>query len=166
MLPNNSNIVLAAKQAAEIYKGSNVIVIESKTIGQGYAALSMFDTSMKLDDIVGQMKDAMQEVVTAEITYAVRDTLMNGIDVKKGDYIGIVGKKILTADKNSCDAVMNTLESLGFGDYVACIVVCGKSSSEDSTQEIERRIGQLYPNQEVYIVDGGQAVYDYILIIN
>ena len=166
VFPNNGNIVMAAKQAAELYEGSNVIVIESKTIGQGYASLSMLDVSMDLDETVAQLNEAMQDVVTAEITYAVRDTNMNGVDVKKDDYIGIVGKKIMTADKTSFEAVMNTLDKLSFSDYCACILVCGKAASEDGIAELECKIGELYPNQEVYIVNGGQDVYEYILIIN
>ena len=166
VFPNNGNIVLAAKQAAELYNGSKVVVIESKTIGQGYASLSMLDTSMDLDEIIEQLNQAMQEVVTAEITYAVRDTNMNGVDVKKDDYIGIVGKKILTADKTSVEAVINTLEKLNFNDYCACILVCGKNASEDGIKEIESKIAESYPGQEVYIVNGGQDVYEYILIIN
>lgn len=166
VFPNNGNIVLAAKQAAELYENSKVVVIESKTIGQGYASLSMFDPTMDLEELNAQLNDAMQEVVTAEITYAVRDTNMNGVDVKKDDYIGIVGKRILTADKNSCDAVMNTLSNLGFENYCACILVCGKDASEENISEIESRIASNYSNQEVYIVDGGQDVYEYILIIN
>lgn len=166
VFPNNGNIVLAANQAAKLYKNSKVIVIESKTIGQGYASMSMFDPLMDLDELTAQLNEAMKEVVTAEITYAVRDTNMNGVDVKKDDYIGIVGKKILTADKNSCDAVMNTLASLGFEQYCTCILVCGKDASEDSISEIQNRIESNYGNQEVYIIDGGQDVYEYILIIN
>ena len=166
VFPNNGNIVLAAKQAAELYEGSRVIVVESKTIGQGYASLSMLDVSMELDELEAQLNQAMQEVVTAEITYAVRDTNMNGVDVKKDDYIGIVGKKILTADKTSGEAVINTLDKLSFGDYCACILVYGKSASEESVKELEDKIASTYPGQEVYIVNGGQDVYEYILIIN
>ena len=166
VFPNNGNIVLAAKQAAELYEGSKVIVIESKTIGQGYASLSMLDTSMELEETIQQLNDAMQEVVTAEITYAVRDTNLNGVDVKKDDYIGIVGKKILTADKSSTDAVINTLDNLGFADYCACILVCGKDATEDKISLVESLIASKYPNQEVYIINGGQDVYEYILIIN
>lgn len=166
VFPNNGNIVLAAKQAAELYEGSHVIVIESKTIGQGYASLSMLDVSMDLEETVAQLNEAMQEVVTAEITYAVRDTNMNGVDVKKDDYIGIVGKKILTADKTSGEAVVNTLDKLSFGDYCSCILICGKSTSEDKVAELEGKIAATYPGQEVYIVNGGQDVYEYILIIS
>jgi len=166
VFPNNGNIVMAAKQAGELYEGSRVIVIESKTIGQGYASLSMLDVSMDLDETVAQLNEAMQEVVTAEITYAVRDTNMNGVEVKKDDYIGIVGKRIITADKTSEEAVLNTLEKLGFGDYCACILVSGKAASEDSVSMLEGKISEKYPGQEVYIVNGGQDVYEYILIIN
>ncbi len=166
VFPNNGNIVLAAKQAAELYEGSRVIVIESKTIGQGYASISMLDVTMDIDELTEQLNEAMQEVVTAEITYAVRDTNMNGVEVKKDDYIGIVGKKILTADKTSADAVINTLERLGFDDYCACILISGKNVSEDSVSSLEEKIASSYPSQEVYIVNGGQDIYDYIMIIN
>ena len=166
VFPNNGNIVMAAKQAAELYEGSNVIVIESKTIGQGYASISMLDSTMEIEELTAQLNEAMQEVVTAEITYAVRDTNMNGVEVKKDDYIGIVGKKILTSDKTSEQAVMNTLDKLGFDDYCACILVSGKAVSEESVSALESKIAALYPSQEVYIVNGGQDVYDYILIVN
>ena len=166
VFPNNGNIVMAAKQAGELYEGSKVIVIESKTIGQGYASLSMLDVSMDLEETVAQLNEAMQEVVTAEITYAVRDTNMNGVEVKKDDYIGIVGKKIITADKTSKEAVINTLDKLGFGDYCACILVSGKAASEESVALLEGEIAEKYPSQEVYVVNGGQDVYEYILIIN
>ena len=166
VFPNNGNIVLAAKQASELYEDSQVIVIESKTIGQGYAAISMLDTTMNLDELTEQLNEAMQEVVTAEVTYAVRDTNMNGVDVKKNDYIGIVGKKILTADKTSSEAVMNTLDKIGFRDYCACILISGSAVSEDNVSELEGKIAKEYPMQEVYIVNGGQDVYDYIVIVN
>ena len=166
VFPNNGNIVMAAKQAGELYEGSRVIVIESKTIGQGYASLSMLDVSMDLDETIAQLNEAMQEVVTAEITYAVRDTNMNGVEVKKDDYIGIVGKKIMTADKTSEEAVLNTLDKLSFGDYCACILVCGKTATEDGISALEGKIAEKYPTQEVYVVNGGQDVYEYILIIN
>lgn len=166
VFPNNGNIVMAAKQAGELYEGSRVIVIESKTIGQGYASLSMLDVSMDLDETIAQLNEAMQEVVTAEITYAVRDTNMNGVEVKKDDYIGIVGKKIITADKTSEEAVLNTLDKLGFDDYCACILVSGKAASEEGVSMLESKITENYPGQEVYIVNGGQDVYEYVLIIN
>ena len=166
VFPNNGNIVLAAKQAAELYKDSEVVVIESKTIGQGYASLAMLDTTMEMDELVEQLNAAMQDVVTAEITYAVRDTNMNGVEVKCNDYIGIVGKMILTAEKTSAEAVMNTLDKLNFSDYCACILVSGKAVDEDSVAELEGKILEKYPSQEVYLVNGGQEVYDYILIIN
>ena len=92
VFPNNSNIIMTANQAAEIYKGSDVRVVPSKTIGEGYAAISMLDTEIgDTDAIIESLKEIIADVVTGTVSKAVRDTEMGGVSVRKDDYIGFVG---------------------------------------------------------------------------
>lgn len=164
--PNNGNIVLTAKQAKELYGKSEIVVIESKNIGQGYASLSMLDPTMEVKALEAELTSAMDGVVTVEITRAVRDTTLNGVNIEKDSYISIVGKEILSSTESPIDTVVATLEKIGFGDYCACIVLCGTDAREEDVGGLEAIIGSKFPNQEAYIVDGGQNVYNYILIIS
>ena len=162
IIPNNGNIILTAKQAAGMYEGSDVRVIESKTIGDGYAALSMLSyDSADTEFIERELNDAMQGVVTAEVSRSVRDTE----GVKAGEYIGFVGKEIITAKETRFDAACATIEGLDFSKYDFCILIRGKETTEDEAKEIERFITEKYSGKEVYIIDGMQEIYDYILIL-
>ena len=162
ILPNNGNIILTAKQTAGMYEGSDVRVIESKTIGDGYAALSMLSyDSADTEFIERELNDAMQGVVTAEVSRSVRDTE----GVKAGEYIGFVGKEIITAKETRFDAACATIEGLDFSKYDFCILIRGKETTEDEAKEIERFITEKYSGKEVYIIDGMQEIYDYILIL-
>ena len=162
VLPNNSNIVLAAKQAAELYTRSNVRVIESHTIGDGYAALSMLSYESGDADIIEQeLTDAMQGVVTAEISRSVRDTE----GVTAGDYIGFVGKNILAVNRSRFDAACATVDSLADKEFDICILIRGKDASAEETAKIEEYISSKYPRKEVYTIEGMQDIYDYILIL-
>ena len=162
ILPNNGNIILTAKQAAGMYEGSDVRVIESKTIGDGYAALSMLSYDSADTKLIEQeLSDAMRGVVTAEVSRSVRDTE----GVKAGEYIGFVGKDIITAKENRFDAACATIEGLNFSKYDFCILIRGKETTEEEVKKIERFITEHYSGKEVYIIDGMQEIYDYILIL-
>ena len=162
ILPNNGNIILTAKQAAGMYEGSDVRVIESKTIGDGYAALSMLSYDSADTKLIEQeLSDAMRGVVTAEVSRSVRDTE----GVKAGEYIGFVGKDIITAKENRFDAACATIEGLNFSKYDFCILIRGKETTEEEAKKIENFITEHYSGKEVYIIDGMQEIYDYILIL-
>lgn len=164
--PNNSNIILTAEQAAHLYKKSDVRVIESTTIGSGYASLAMLDTnSDDADTIAEELRWAMDGVVTAEISHCVRDASIDGRELHVGEYIGFVGKKLLAACDNRLAAVCETVDKIGLSSYDVCIVFCGKSSSEEEAEKIENYIRSSYKGKEVYIINGGQDVYDYIITV-
>ncbi len=166
VFPNNGNIILTAQQAAHLYEGSDVRVIESSTIGAGYAALSMLDTgSGDTDAIVEDLTMAMDGVVTAEISHCVRNASMNGADMHVGDYIGFVGKKLLGVDRDRLTAACQTVDRIGLANYDVCIVICGKDTTDGEAAQLEAYIHSHYRGKEVYIINGGQDVYDYILII-
>ena len=166
VFPNNGNIVLTAQQAANLYEKSDVRVIESTTIGAGYAALAMYDTnSDDADTIAAELKEAMSGVVTAEISHCVRDASIDGTDLHTGEYIGFVGKNLLAANDNRLSTVCETIDKIGFAGYDVCIVICGKEATDEEALHIENYIRSHYKGKEVYIINGGQDVYDYILII-
>ena len=162
VFPNNSNIILTARQAASMYKDCDVRVIESKTVGDGYAAISMLDTSSNdADAIETELTSAMGGVVTAEISRSVRDTQ----ETRAGEYIGFVGKDILSSDPSRFKAVCETVEKLDFASFDICLLIMGKEANEAEAAEIESYITTKYKGKEVYIINGKQEIYDYILIL-
>ena len=166
VFPNNGNIILTAQQAAHLYEGSDVRVIESTTIGAGYASLSMLDTgSGDTDTIVEELQMAMEGVVTAEISHCVRDATIDGREIHTGDYIGFVGKEMLAVAQSRLATVCESIDALNLSRYDFCILICGKDATDEEAAQIEAYIKARYKNKELYIINGGQDVYDYILII-
>ncbi len=162
VLPNNSNIILTAKLAADMYKTSDVRVIESRSVGDGYAALSMFSPETgSTDEIVSALEDAMKSSVTAGVSKSIRTTA----EVKEGEYIGFRGKDILASGSSRPDVVLDTVSSLGFDDYDIALIIYGKTVEESEAEEVVKRIGEKYRGKEAYLVDGKQEVYDYIIIL-
>ena len=162
VLPNNSNILLTAKLAAGMFKFSDVRVIEAKSTGEGYAALSMYSGEEEsADEIVEEMTDAMKSSVTAAVSKSIRDAE----GVREGEYIGFRGKDILTSRPSRTDAVMETMASLGIDDYDIALVIYGKAVEEDEARNVEKEISSRWKGKEIYLVDGGQDIYDYILIL-
>ena len=166
VFPNNGNIVLTAQQAAHLYKKSDVRVIESTTIGAGYASLAMLDTSSgDTDAIAEDLRMAMDGVVTAEISHCVRNASIDGKEIRMGDYIGFVGKEMLAVNESRLVAVCESIDALNFSKYDFCILICGKDATDEETKRIEAYIKARYKNKELYIINGGQDVYDYIMIV-
>lgn len=162
VLPNNGNIILAARQAAGLYKDSDIRVIESHTVGDGYAALSMLNfESGDADLIEDELNSAMEGVITAQVSKSVRSTE----DVHAGEYIGFVGKDILTAKESRFDAACDTLDKLSAKGFDICILIRGRETDAEEAALIENHIVSNYPGREVYIIDGMQEIYDYIIIL-
>lgn len=162
VLPNNGNIILAAKQAAELYTDADIRVIECTTIGEGYAAISMFsDESGDADTIESELRDALGGVVTAGVSRSIRDSG----EVKAGEYIGFVGKDIIADSDSRFDAACRTADKLGLGGYDVCIILRSADASAEEAAELESYINSHYPNTEVYLLYGGQPIYDYIIIL-
>lgn len=166
VLPNNGNVILSAQQAAKIYPGADVRVIESKTIGDGYTALSMLNPAVdNVNEMIDDMECAMQGVITAEVSQCVRDANILDAQVHSGDYIGFAGKEILAASNDRLDAVCATVDRLGPAGYDICILICGSAPSEEEAERAEAYIRFHYPDKEIYRIDGKQEIYDYILIL-
>ena len=162
VLPNNGNIILAAKQAAELYTDADIRVIECTTVGEGYAAISMFsDESGDADTIESELRDALGGIVTAGISRSIRDSG----EIKAGEYIGFVGKDIIADSDSRLDAACKTADKLGLGGYDVCIILRSADASAEEASELESYINSHYPNTEVYLLYGGQPIYDYIIIL-
>ena len=129
VFPNNKNIILAANQAAKIYTESKVTVIETKSLSQGYSALTMIDLTMELDDIISDLKEVISNVVSAQVTYSVRDTELSGIKIAKGDFIGICDNKIVTSRHSRYDAVKDLLRQSGAASKDAVTIIYGKDAN-------------------------------------
>ena len=162
VFPNNSNIILAAKQAAEMYSDSDVRVIESRNLGDGFAALSMLCTdSGDTDAIVAELTEAMQGVVTAEVSRSVRDTA----ESVAGDYIGFVGKDILCDSSSRLECAKQTVDKADFSMYEIMIVLFGKGVPAEEAEELKAFVEGKYSGKEVFVIDGKQDIYDYIMIM-
>ena len=166
VLPNNGNVVLTARQAAKLYTKSDVRVIESRSIGEGHATLTMLDTdSGDADEIARQMSDAMQGVVTAAVSSCSRDTEADGFSLYRGEFIGFVGDRILSADNDRVDTARRLLDEAGLENHEICVMICGRDADAQETEAVRAYIAQKAPFCELYPVDGGQAVFHYIFIL-
>ncbi len=166
ILPNNGNVILTARQAAEMYDRCDVRVIESRSIGEGHAALTMMNTELEnADEVEGEMREAMKNVTTAAISTCSRNTDNGKHLLYKGEYIGFIGNEILSADRDRADTAKRLIDGIDFGDREICIMICGKDSDEKETDEIRNYIENTHPLCEIYVTDGGQDIYNYIFII-
>lgn len=166
VLPNNSNIIMAAKQAAGMYEKSKIMVLETKNFGQAYSVLSMLDFSAdNAEEIFEQMKEAMVGVVTGMITSSIRTANIDGVAIEKDDYIGFTDKTMLVAEKDKVQTFKSLSKTLCVDDKFILIAVYGKDVTEEEKNSVREFVGADLSSMEFYEIDGGQDVYDFILII-
>ena len=167
VFPNNKNIIMAAKQASQLYKGAKIKVIHSTSIPQCYSALTMLDfSSDDLTIICGSFLEAIRNVVTGEITVANRSTRLNGVSVMKNDHIGILDGKLVKSTKLKNRVVVDLLAKVpGIEDKQVLTIIYGKDTTEEEKAKNLANIKQKYPYLEVGAIDGGQSVYKYLLAI-
>lgn len=166
VLPNNSNIIMTAKEARDLYKESKVYVIESKNFGQAYSTLSMLDfSSDDPEEIANMLKEGMEDVTTGMITKSIRDANINNVDIKEGDYIGFSDKTMYVSTPSKLDTYFELIEKLDANNKNFLINVFGDSVKEEEKNAIRNLIKNKYPNLEAYEINGNQEVYDFILIL-
>jgi hypothetical protein len=164
ILPNNKNIFMAAEQAAEV-SDADVIVVASKTISQGLTAMLAFNESVDLETNKANMTAELENVVSGQITNAVRDTVIDGLAITKDDFMGIVDGKILTADKDRKTATIETLKKMITDDSEIVTIIFGEESDENESNEIAAAIESEYDFLEVEVQEGNQPVYSYLLSV-
>jgi uncharacterized protein len=164
ILPNNSNIVMAAKQAAEIVE-REVTVLVSKTIPQGIAAAFAFQEDESLEVNHSAMEDAIAHITSGQVTYAVRDTTLDGLEIKAGHYMGIVNGKIVTTTESVADTLQQLMTKMMENSGEVVMLLTGEEAKDEDTEAIVAWLSEQYPNAEVEVHQGGQPIYSYIISV-
>ena len=165
VLPNNSNIMMAADQSAELYEDAKIHVLPAKNIGAGYAAISSADLeSQSVDEIIEVMTEAIGRIETGYVSPSIRDAEMNGITIAEGDTIGIIAKEIVTASADRLVATTELIEKLITEDRFVLTCFYGKDSDAEEREKLESLIAEKYPDIETYFLDGTQEIYPYIFV--
>lgn len=166
VFPNNSNIIMAAKQAAENYDKANVVVIETKTIAQCYSALSLVMDDEPFDSIIYSINMSLGNVVSLEVTYAIRDSQIDNLVIKKDDYLGFMNHHLEAVGKTKYDTIKGLLEKIeDIADREVVTIFYGSDVSEEEAEEIVSFIEHKYGWMEVGAIYGGQKVYSYIIAV-
>ena len=165
ILPNNSNIILAANQAQSIVTDKNVYVVPSKTIPQGITALINFDESADAEANFDNMSSEMKNVKTGQVTYAVRDTSMDGKEIKQNDIMGIGDKTILSVGKDIEETTIDMLSQLIDDDSELISVYYGEDVSSEQVDSLTAKIEETYPDLDLEVHSGGQPIYYYFVSV-
>ena len=163
VFPNNKNIILAANQAAEIEEEKKVIVIPTKTIPQGISALISFDESATAEANQAGMEDAITAVKSGQVTYAVRDTSIDGKEIKTGDYMGIDDAGIQAVGQDITEVVKDLIGAMADEDSELLSIYYGSDVAEEKADALVEAVQAAYPDFEVEVHAGGQPIYYYIL---
>ncbi|MGD6841979.1 DAK2 domain-containing protein [Bacillus infantis] len=164
ILPNNKNIIMAAQQAAEVAE-EDVVVIPSKTVPQGMAALLAFNPGTGLEDNESGMSEALSHVKTGQITFAVRDTSIDGLEIEKEDFMGIADGKIVVKDKDKTESAKKLLTHMIDEDAEIITILKGEDASEEELKVIADFLEKEYEDIEVEVHDGKQPLYAFIFSI-
>ena len=162
LLPNNSNIILAAQQAASVCEDLNVEVIPSKSIPQGLSACIMFNPDVDFDMNLAEMNDAISMVKTGQVTYAIKDTTFEGLDIKAGDYMGLKEKDSVVSLPDKMEVTRQLLDMMIDGESEIVTLVYGEDVNEEEANEIASYIEDKY-DVEVELNNGMQPVYSFII---
>nr|WP_197969988.1 DAK2 domain-containing protein [Mesobacillus harenae] len=164
ILPNNKNIIMAAQQAAEVAE-EDVVVIPSKTVPQGMTALLSFNPSADLQVNEEAMTDALKLVKTGQLTFAVRDTSIDGLEIEKDDFMGIADGKIIIKDKDKVTAAKELLKSMLDEDSEILTILRGEDASEEEVDSLVEFVEEKYADVEVEVHNGEQPLYALIFAI-
>ena len=165
ILPNNKNVILAANQAQELTTDCNVFVIPTKTIPQGITAVVSYVPDKSPEENAADMTEEIESVKTGEVTYAVRDTKIDGVEIKSGDIMGIGDNGILAVGSDVSDVVMKMLEKITDDDSELISIYNGSDYSDEDAEALCERIQEAYPDVDVEVNDGGQPIYYIILSV-
>lgn len=164
VLPNNPNVLMAARQAAEL-AGRPVTVIPTRSIPQGMAAMLAFQEEEPADANARRMQEAMEQVATGQVTKAVRDTRMDGLDIREGHYIGMIEKTIVAADEELFATACRLLERMMENGGSVVTVLTGEGADREVTERLAEWFAERYPDAELDIHDGGQPLYPYWIAV-
>lgn len=164
VLPNNSNIFLAAEAAAEI-SDKDVVVLKTRSIPEGINACIHFMPDKSVEENVESMTEAVNDLTTGQVTYAVRDTEMDGIAIKKGDYIGLSGKKILAKGQSINETTIEMIKKMVDEDSSFISLYAGEDVVDDEAEDLEEKLEAAFPDMDVEIMRGEQPIYYYLISV-
>ena len=165
ILPNNKNIIMAANQAVDLVEDKQIIVIPTKTIPQGITALVNYIPDHSAEENKEQMMAEIENVKTGQVTYAVRDTEIDGKTIKQNDFMGIGDKSILSVGTDLRATALEMVDAMVDEDSAIVSIYFGSDSDEDSANELAAAIEEKYPDVEVEVNDGGQPIYYYVISV-
>ena len=165
ILPNNKNIIMAANQAVDLVEDKQIIVIPTKTIPQGITALVNYIPDHSVEENKEQMMAEIENVKTGQVTYAVRDTEIDGKTIKQNDFMGIGDKSILSVGTDLKATTLEMVDAMVDEDSAIVSIYFGSDSDEDSANELAAAIEEKYPDVEVEVNDGGQPIYYYVISV-
>ncbi len=164
VFPNNKNIIMSAQQANDI-TNKNLVVIPTKSVPEGVSAVLAFDSSCSVEENKANMQDAISSVRSGSVTYAVRTTNVDGINVKVGDIMGLDEHSVLTTGKNVADTTINLIEKLISVDSSNITLFYGDGVTEEDSSILQSRLEERFPELDISMVFGGQPVYYYIISV-
>ena len=162
ILPNNSNIILAANQACQVCEDKDIHVLPTKTIPQGLSACIMFNPEVDIEDNLAEMQEAIDHVKSGEVTYAIKDTTYEGLEIKKDEYMGIFGKAIVVSDPDMMPSTKALLDKMLDEDSELVTLIYGDTATLEQAEEIAEYIEDT-SDAEVEIHEGNQPVYSFII---
>ena len=162
ILPNNSNIILAAQQAQKVCEDQDIHVIPTKTIPQGLSACIMFNPEVEVEENESEMMEAIENVKSGEVTYAVRDTTYEGMEIKKGQYMGMFGKAIVTCKDDCMAATKELIDNMVDDDSELVTLIYGEDATQEQAEELASYIEEN-SDAEVEIHCGQQPVYSFMI---
>jgi len=164
IIPNNKNVLLSAETAAGMIENVDVRVLKAKTISQGYAGLTMFDATLDIDENLQEMNNYIQNVKTGEVTYAIRDSIYSGVEIKKDHFMGIFDGKIITSNETRLQTCEHILKEMIDERTEIVTIMYGSDVDENEVEEVENFLSKNY-SVEVEIISGGQDIYSYIMTV-
>lgn len=164
ILPNNKNILMASEQAASIVD-AEAVVIPTKSIPQGISALFQYDVDATLEENKAQMADSVNNVKSGSLTYAVRDTKIDGVEIKKGAFMGLIEDKIVSSKSDQLTTVTELLNEMLAEDSEILTVIIGQDAEQTVTDNMINWIEEQYPDVEVEVHEGGQPIYQYFFSV-
>ena len=163
ILPNNKNIVLAANQAKEMTKDKNAIVIPTSTVPQGITAIIAYVPELSEEENEAVIREEITHVKTGQITYAVRDTSVNGKEIHQGDYMGIGDAGIVAVSADMEQAVLATVDALADEETELLSIYYGNEIAQEDAESLKKKIVGRHPDMDIELQDGGQPVYYYLI---
>ena len=163
VFPNNKNIILAAEQSKSLVEGKKINVVPTKSIPQGISAALAFNPEVSADENLINMLHAIDNVTSGQVTYAVRTTKVDGFSLNKGDIIGLDNKKILAHGKDIAAVTAKLIDKLRDQSHSLINLYYGSDVTEEDASALQAKIQETYPDLDVELFFGGQAIYYYIV---